>query len=90
MNSGDSLEVPVSPLRAKLTAYLQRAAAGERFTVTDRARPVAVLGPPVGQVDLLAATDASWLTPAVSPTLTPIRRHCAVRSVDDVSEDRAE
>lgn len=30
------MEVTVRDLKAKLSAYLQRAAAGERFTITDR------------------------------------------------------
>lgn len=85
------MDVAVRELKAKLSAYLQRAAAGERITVTDRGRPVAVLGPPVGRVDLQAAADAGWLTPARSPGLAPVRRHRPVRSVDDVvAEDRAE
>lgn len=85
------MDVAVRELKAKLSAYLQRAAAGERITVTDRGRPVAVLGPPIGQVDLQAAADAGWLTPARSPGLAPVRRHRSARSVDDVlAEDRAE
>mgnify|MGYP003433399800 CR=1 FL=1 len=39
------MDVAVRDLKAKLSAYLQQAAAGERITVTDRGRPVAVLGP---------------------------------------------
>lgn len=85
------MDVAVRELKAKLSAYLQRAAAGEHITVTDRGRPVAVLGPPVGTVDLDAAAEAGWLTPASSTGLKPIRRHRPIRSVQEVlDEDRAE
>lgn len=85
------MDVAVRELKAKLSAYLQRAAAGEHITVTDRGRPIAVLGPPVGTVDLDAAAEAGWLTPASSTGLKPIRRHRPIRSVQEVlDEDRAE
>jgi prevent-host-death family protein len=88
---GDHMEVAVRELKAKLSAYLQRAAAGEHFTVTHRGRPVAVLGPPMGRVDLRSAAEAGWLTPAAASGLRPVRRHRALRSVQEVlAEDRAE
>jgi prevent-host-death family protein len=37
--------VGVAELRQNLSVYLRKIAAGERFIVTDRNRPVAVLGP---------------------------------------------
>lgn len=87
----DYMDVAVRDLKAKLSAYLQRAAAGEHITVTDRGRPVAVLGPIIGRVDLKAAAEAGWLTPATATGLEPVRRHAPVRSVLDVlDEDRAE
>ena len=58
------MDVAIRELKAKLSAYVQRAAAGEHITVTDRGRPVAVLGPPIGRVDLEAAVAAGWLVPA--------------------------
>jgi prevent-host-death family protein len=85
------MDVAVRELKAKLSAYLQRAAAGEHITVTDRGRPVAVLGPLVGAVDLDAAAEAGWLTRASSSGLKPVRRHQPLRSVQDVlDEDRTE
>ncbi|MGQ0842660.1 MAG: type II toxin-antitoxin system Phd/YefM family antitoxin [Sporichthyaceae bacterium] len=60
-------------LKAKLSAYLQKAAGGEVITVTDRGRPIAVLGPPPGRVDLEAAVEAGWVTPAVGSGLAPFR-----------------
>ena len=85
------MDVAIRELKAKLSAYVQRAAAGEQFTVTDRGRPVAVLGPPLGRVDLQAAAEAGWLTPAAAPGLAPVRRHPPVRPTSDaLDEDRFE
>lgn len=87
----DHMDVGVRELKAKLSAYLQRAAAGEHITVTDRGRPVAVLGPPAGLLDFDAAVKAGWLLPATSDGLRPVRRHRATRSIQQVlDEDRAE
>lgn len=85
------MDVAVRELKAKLSAYLQRAAAGETITVTDRGRPVAVLGPPLGTVDLSAAIDAGWVTPATSTGLAPVRRHEGSTTVlQALAEDRGE
>lgn len=85
------MDVAVSELKAKLSAYLQRAAAGEVITLTDRGRPVAVLGPPLGRVDPPGAVAAGWVTPATATGLKPVRRHKAVRSVmQALVEDRGE
>jgi prevent-host-death family protein len=40
--------VGVAQLRQNLSVYLRKIAAGERFVVTDRNRPVAMLGPVPG------------------------------------------
>jgi prevent-host-death family protein len=85
------MDVAVRELKAKLSAYLQRAAAGEMITVTDRGRPVAVIGPLPGRVDLAAAAEAGWLSPASSRGLGPTRRHRAETSVlAALDEDRSE
>lgn len=85
------MEVGVRELKAKLSSYLARAAAGEVVTVTDRGRPVAVLAPPPGRIDLAAAAEAGWLTPATQARLGPVRRHPATRRVlDALAEDRSE
>lgn len=55
------MDVAVRELTVKLSAYLRRAAAGEHITVTDRGRPVAVLGPLVGTVDVRQAVAARAL-----------------------------
>lgn len=85
------MDVAIRELKASLSAFIRRAAAGELITVTDRGRPVAVLGPPVGRVDLDLAAEAGWLTPASASGLKPVGRHPADRSVLEVlDEDRFE
>jgi prevent-host-death family protein len=85
------MDVAVRDLKAKLSAYLKRAAAGELITVTDRGRPIAVLGPVLDVVDLSAAVEAGWVTPASVSGLRPVRRYRSASSVDQVlAEDRAE
>lgn len=85
------MDVAVRELKAKLSAYLQRAAAGEVITVTDRGRPVAVLGPPAGAIDLTAAIESGWVTPASRTGLEPVRRHRAQGTVlQALAEDRGE
>lgn len=87
----DYMDVAIRELKARLSAYLERAAAGELITVTDRGRPVAVLGPVLGPVDLSAAVSAGWVTPASTRGLRPVRRHRSVASVaQSLAEDRAE
>ncbi len=85
------MDVAVRDLKAKLSAYLKRAAAGELITVTDRGRPIAVLGPVLDAVDLAAAVEAGWVTPASASGLRPVRRYRSASSVEQaLAEDRAE
>lgn len=85
------MDVAVRELKARLSAYLERAAAGELITVTDRGRPVATLGPLLGDIDLTAAVEAKWVTPSVRRGLRPVRRHTSTVTVNQaLTEDRAE
>ncbi|MGH9064980.1 MAG: type II toxin-antitoxin system Phd/YefM family antitoxin [Acidimicrobiales bacterium] len=85
------MDVAVRELKAKLSAYLRRAAAGEVITVTDRGRAVAVLSPPMGKIDLSAAAAAGWLTPASASGLGTIQRYPARGTVlQALAEDRSE
>jgi prevent-host-death family protein len=85
------MEVGIRDLKAKLSSYVQRAAGGEVITVTDRGRPVAILGPPLGAVDLQGAVEAGWVTPAGRVGLRPVPRHRAAGSVlQALAEDRGE
>lgn len=86
------MDVGVRELKAKLSSFLQRAAAGEVITVTDRGRPVAMLGPPMTSVDLEAAAAAGWVTPPrTRGRLRAVRRHKSSRTVAEaLIEDRGE
>jgi prevent-host-death family protein len=85
------MDVAVRELKAKLSAYLKRAAGGELITITDRGRPIATLGPVLDAVDLSAAVEAGWVTPASGRGLRPVRRHASNLTVEQsLSEDRAE
>lgn len=85
------MDVAVRELKAKLSSYLQRAAAGERITVTDRGRPIATLGPVIDGVDLAVGVTEGWVTPASRSGLRPIRRAKASSSVmQSLAEDRSE
>ncbi len=85
------MDIGVRELKSKLSAAIQRASAGEMITVTDRGRPVAVLGPPLGLVDLSAAIEQGWLTPASATGLGSARRYSARMPVlDALAEDRGE
>ncbi len=85
------MDVAVRELKAKLSSYLQRAAAGERITVTDRGRPIATLGPVVDGVDVSVGVAEGWVTPASSTGLTPVRRAKAETTVlQALAEDRSE
>ena len=85
------MDVGVRDLKAHLSAYLRRAAAGERITVTERGQPVAVIGPVPQRVDLSAGVAAGWITPASTVGLRPVERHPARGSVmQALTEDRDE
>lgn len=85
------MDVAVRELKARLSAYLQQASAGQVITVTDRGRPIATLGPLIGRLDLDSAVEQGWLTPATRGALGPITPRAARRKVLDVlAEDRGE
>ncbi len=87
------MDVGVRELKAHLSEYLDRAAAGETITVTDRGRPVAVLAPLPSTVDLDQAIAEGWVT---APTRRgglgkpPTPQHSAVKVLDVLAEDRGE
>jgi len=85
------MEVPVRELKAKLSAYLRRAEAGEVIIVTDRGRPIATLAPLLGGADLDAAVAAGWVRPPTRAGLGPVKRHRASATIaQTLAEDRAE
>jgi prevent-host-death family protein len=85
------MDVAVRELKAKLSTYLKRAAAGERITVTDRGRPVALLVPVPGVVDLQRGVDEGWIAPAATNELGPVARARSRWTVQQMlDEDREE
>ena len=57
----------VRELKQHLSAYLERAAHGERITVTDRGQPKAVLGPVPGGDNIARGIAEGWITPPAHP-----------------------
>ena len=82
------MEVGVRELKAKLSEYLGRAAAGESIVVTDRGTPIAQL---VGLDDGSAVArgiDEGWIEPARRTKLAAApKRHVAAMSVLDALDD---
>jgi prevent-host-death family protein len=87
------MDVGVRELKAHLSEYIDRAAAGEVITVTDRGRPVAVLSPLPSTVSLDQAIAEGWVT---APTRRgglgkpPTPQHSALKVLDVLAEDRGE
>jgi len=87
------MDVGVRELKAQLSSYLDRAAAGETITVTDRGRPkVQIVALPGGPDPLARAVDQGWVRPAERPgPLAPFIPVMGERRVLDVlAEDRAD
>ncbi len=83
------MEVGVRELKAKLSEYIGRAAAGEVVIVTDRGRPVAQLTPLAGSSAVERGIEEGWIEPPKRAGLAPIERFVARQSVLDVlDEDR--
>jgi prevent-host-death family protein len=86
-------QVGVRELKAHLSRYLQRAAAGERIVVTDRGTPVAVLTPAAGGSletrveEILRTGVASWAGGIPQGARRPPRIH-GPTVADAVIEDR--
>lgn len=87
------MEVGVRELKAHLSEYLQRAANGERLTVTERGRPKAVLGPIPGGDNIARGIAEGWITPPARPgplprPVGPFKASATVQEMMD--EDRGD
>jgi prevent-host-death family protein len=83
------MEVGVRELRAHLSRYLKRVAAGEEIVVTERGRPVARLSPANGRSRLDELIAAGLVEPAPSRTgWLPPRRIKATGSVSDLVKEQ--
>lgn len=83
------MNVGVRELKAKLSEYLGRAAAGDAVVVTDRGTPIARIVPLEGTSAIERGIDEGWIEPARRASLAPTARFRADRSIADVlDEDR--
>jgi prevent-host-death family protein len=83
------MEVGVRELRAHLSRYLKRVAAGEEFVVTERGRPVARLAPANGRSKLDELIAAGLVEPARSRTgWVPPKRIKAKGLVSDLVKEQ--
>ena len=82
-------DVGVRELKQRLSEYLELAARGETFRVTDRGRPKAVLGPLPGRARVGEGVADGWITPGTAEALPDLRRWSARRrGLDVLTEDR--
>lgn len=83
------MEVGVRELKARLSEYLGRAAAGEDVVVTDRGTPVVRLVPFAGGSALERGIDEGWIEAPRRTALTAAQPRRSTRSVRAVlDEDR--
>lgn len=83
------MEVGVRELKAKLSEYLGKAAAGEPVVVTDRGRPIARIVSYVEESAIGRGIEEGWIEPPRRTHLQSVPRHRSDRSVLDVlDEDR--
>jgi prevent-host-death family protein len=85
------VDVGVRELKQRLSHYLERAARGERITVTDRGCPKAVLGPLPGGDNLDRGIAQGWISPPQvpgAPPPPPTRFRASVSVRDMLDEDR--
>jgi prevent-host-death family protein len=86
------MDVGIRELKAKLSSYVERAGAGETIRVTDRGRPVAVLGPlPVEDV-IEQGIREGWIRPGNGePPPKAWRQFKGTRPIQELlDEDRGE
>ena len=81
------MDVGIRELKAKLSQYVERAAAGEEIVVTDRGKPVARLTTYVGDTAFDRGVEEGWIEPARHTSLGPAQRHRSSLSVLDVLDD---
>jgi prevent-host-death family protein len=83
------MDVGVRDLKARLSEYLGRVAAGEDVVVTDRGRPVARLVPFAAESAVERGIDEGWIEPPRRRRLEPsVRQRSPSRVLDVLDEDR--
>jgi prevent-host-death family protein len=85
--------VGVRELRQNISKYLRRVARGETLEVTERGRPVAILGPlpePVSPLDRLVAAGRARRPGRDLEELLPPRGRVTTKLSEALLEERAE
>ncbi len=87
------IKVGIRELKSGLSLYLKRVGNGERITVTDRGRPVAILGPPPEQNTsaleaMVAAGSARWLGGKPRGATRPVKLRSGPSIASTISNDR--
>jgi prevent-host-death family protein len=86
-------EIGIRELKSGLSKYLQRVARGERITVTERGRPVALLIPidepsTVRLQAMVTAGTARWMGGKPRGSARPARLRSGPSVSQTISEDR--
>ena len=83
------MKVGIRELRAHLSKYVRKAAAGEQILVTDRGRPVAKLEG-LGGISMVEKGIAEgWITPPTRSGLTPaVYSKASLSTMEAIDEDR--
>lgn len=83
------MDVGIRELKARLSDYLDRAAAGEEVIVTDRGQPVARLVPFTSDSAVERGIEEGWIEAPRRGRLEPIARvRASVAVLDVLDEDR--
>jgi len=83
------MSVGVRELKAKLSEYLARAAAGDQVVVTDRGKPIARIVSYIEDSALDRGIEEGWIEPPRRTQLQEVSRQRSERAILDVlDEDR--
>ena len=83
------MDVGIRELKARLSEYVKRAAAGEDIIVTDHGRPVVRLVPHVAGSEVARGIEEGWIEAPRRTGLADVDRARSERSVNEVlDEDR--
>jgi prevent-host-death family protein len=81
------MDVGIRELKQGLSEYLDRVAAGELITVTDRGRPKALIIPVPGAAGLQRGINEGWIREPRGTGLHPIHRVVGRRSIASVLDE---
>ncbi len=85
------MNVGIRELKQGLSEYLDRVAAGEMITVTDRGKAKALIIAAPGAGELQRGIDEGWIRPQKCSGLSPSRRSVGATTIAVVlAEDRGE